>query len=474
MNNQFNLQDLEKSNNIKKIVEVYYLKFLHYIPILIEDIANKSGNFINKETTDIAKTKEIYNHWVNFNKLSNKNFIDSNKYFLDHYKFFLTNSKDYVNIYFLNIFGENNDDLIITSLLAIGSYIQLFPKKIWLKLDKIIIVLNNNERIFKGKFNFDYSGHNNIDNKKITILCSKKEEIIKLIFHELCHFTKLDVLVPRNFTNGECLWNISPKQKVNLKINEAFAETYSILLNSSFSFAMINLFSYNENELTLEKIICAEIQYSLLLSIFILELIYNDPDIDPDVDIDITREIEQIEQIEQKDKFNENNRFDKDNRFNETRQINENNRFNKDNRFDETRQINKDNRFNKTREIEQKDKFNKTRQINENNRFNENNNDNKKIILNILDLFFDKENNLHQDKFISNIYIWEYVFMRTSLLLTDLTDCYYNYSNKCQFKSSGEFEKNKIIKFIIFDVNWRKLLVNILNTVKNLDSKNSI
>jgi hypothetical protein len=99
-----------------------------------------------------------------------------------------------------------------------------------------------------------------------TIFLTKKEEIIKLMYHELIHYVGLDRAIIN--TNNNYKWAINnPK----LNLSEAYTEFISVILNATYQtlhfggIYKINLYHF------FIKILDAEYQYSLYLTVNILK-----------------------------------------------------------------------------------------------------------------------------------------------------------------------------------------------------------
>ena len=122
-----------------------------------------------------------------------------------------------------------------------------------------------------------FSKHNNLYD---TILMTKKEDISRLLIHELMHYFLFDYNLYANGNNLILNWNL---EKKNVNINETFAETMSIIIST-----MINACIYGiQKHKTLKEIhrifICflnIEIAYSTFLTIKILHFYgYNENNI---------------------------------------------------------------------------------------------------------------------------------------------------------------------------------------------------
>jgi len=104
------------------------------------------------------------------------------------------------------------------------------------------------------------------------IILSKKEEIIKLLFHELVHYAGLDSdLVGTKF---DIEWDI---KNPTLNLSEAYTESMAILLNAMYCAIQLGSYVQTDNGESFDSILKYEINYSLLLTANILKFYgYND------------------------------------------------------------------------------------------------------------------------------------------------------------------------------------------------------
>ena len=112
---------------------------------------------------------------------------------------------------------------------------------------------------------FNVSGLTNRQSK--LIILTRKEEIIKLLFHELIHYVGLDaVLVGKTY---QVKWNIKNRM---VNISEAYTEFVSIIMYCMF--VSIHLKPVVKMDLLrlLNELLSTEIQYSVKLSANILKL----------------------------------------------------------------------------------------------------------------------------------------------------------------------------------------------------------
>lgn len=192
-------------------------------------------------------------------------------------KFILDVNNDKIKINVLSDVNDQNNNLITGLLMAINMFSHMFPYK----YDglTINICLDNNKRDIIGKeitresfdthkkksVAFNVSGLTNRSEK--LIILTKKEEIIKLLFHELIHYVGLDrVLVDLNY---QVEWNISDPQ---VNISEAYTEYCSIILNCIFSSIIIGANEKINFMSLINFLLHLEFEYSLYLTASILKL----------------------------------------------------------------------------------------------------------------------------------------------------------------------------------------------------------
>lgn len=109
-------------------------------------------------------------------------------------------------------------------------------------------------------------------NNKIVIL-TKKEEIIKLLFHELIHFVGLDhVLVGKTY---HVKWQIINSL---MNISEAYTEFLSIVLHCMWVSIHLGCIHKTDPQKLFHVLLCVEIEYSVYLSASILKLYGYDKD----------------------------------------------------------------------------------------------------------------------------------------------------------------------------------------------------
>lgn len=168
----------------------------------------------------------------------------------------------------------NDDNLIPIILFAINTFCNLFPYNydgltIYICPNDIGRTLNhtkhldNFDKLRKQSGAFTVSGVT--EKHKKTIILTKSEEIIKLLFHEMVHYIGLD----SNFFGiyHDFGWAVNN----GLHLSEAFAEFMSIILVTAFE--AINICSMEGEDVYdyYQKLLQIEIVYSAYLSSNILK-----------------------------------------------------------------------------------------------------------------------------------------------------------------------------------------------------------
>jgi hypothetical protein len=136
-------------------------------------------------------------------------------------------------------FNESSIPMIIAQAL------HIFTKIIDYDYSKLVIyaALDTNIRTLDTDFNASYaervkdlkmgskglnvSGYTNRYENKIVL--TKAEDIIKLLYHELSHYTELDSVL--NKSNFNVNWSLKNK---NMNLSETYSETLSVLFNAAF------------------------------------------------------------------------------------------------------------------------------------------------------------------------------------------------------------------------------------------------
>lgn len=176
----------------------------------------------------------------------------------------------------MNILYNNNDANYVSVIIhATNTFFHIFnPKTNNLKLS---ICLNDHERsILKCSVPKEMCIHK-MQNESLamtvsgttnrmynTVYVTRKEEIIKLLFHELIHYVGLDHdLLGIDYKST---WDIHD----NLNLSEAYTEFLSIQLNSAYLACQLNG-KNNSSDKIFQTIINSEIFYSVYLCVVILK-----------------------------------------------------------------------------------------------------------------------------------------------------------------------------------------------------------
>jgi hypothetical protein len=149
------------------------------------------------------------------------------------------------------ITNENEQNLVAAILHSINTFVNLYQYE----YDGLTIYVCTDDNKRTNSL-FTISGIT--DTSKNIIILTKKEEIIKLLFHELCHYAKLDDTLRKNFIVE---WSVSDN---DINMSEAYSEMLSIILTCAYISAHISTSIENTYNLFI-KFIQAEISHSLYL-----------------------------------------------------------------------------------------------------------------------------------------------------------------------------------------------------------------
>lgn len=272
MNN--NILNTESNNKLKLInKDIFVKEDIIEIPLfkkLITDFTIASQKDLNMKSIK-SNINNIQTKCIEFNNRINK--IKNSKLESDilemnyAHSLILTVNNQKIKIHFLSYDNIPHYKSIIIH--AINTFCYTFPfdyngLEIVVCLDENLRTLKKDngrgsiKDLQKESKSFCASGVTNSINKYIVL--TKKEEIIKLLFHELCHYAHLDyVLLDHPLTNN---WSINKE----LNTSEAYTEFMSIILNSIYQTLHLKT-NFNK---TLIDILNYEITYSLYLTTNIL------------------------------------------------------------------------------------------------------------------------------------------------------------------------------------------------------------
>lgn len=257
----------KNSNNLATILENMMNAYI--IPINIEKAEQENISVIKSVLTDFDK---------NINKIHNSKFqkdVDSMRGSLTLH-LVVGKSKITVNILCDDV-GKNINSISVI-MHALHTFCNMFPHDynqltVYVSLDDNCRDLNgvttvqveSLDKIYQHfKLNslaFNASGVTNKYFKKVVL--TRKEEIIKLLFHEMAHYAGLDENI-----RYDKKYNWAIKNSM-LNLSEAYTEFVSVLLHSAY----ISLHLSNDNNYhdIFHTIYCSEIDYSSCLSAKILQ-----------------------------------------------------------------------------------------------------------------------------------------------------------------------------------------------------------
>lgn len=267
-------RDINK--HLKKIInsmsQAFYSNTIFY-PIILSDLNINS----------IRKTFSDFN--LSFNKISDTKFSSDLNEMNTVVAFDLIIEKNIIRINFLAYDQDSTSKYISYILHALHTFCHMFKYN----YDGLVIdvCLDSNERNLLNKRNFETKINNStlqeiflylkqksaafnvsgVTNRSLNkIILTKKEEIIKLMYHELVHYIGLD----REFVGKEIDfgWETTPSY---LNVSEAYTEFMSIILNSAYETIHMCRLTNDNMYYLYEKILCAEINYSIYLSSSILK-----------------------------------------------------------------------------------------------------------------------------------------------------------------------------------------------------------
>lgn len=184
-----------------------------------------------------------------------------------------------IHINFLHNDFHQNIGYMTAIIHAINTFCVMYPVDydnlvIYVSLDDFIRTTEHPDgletpkeiiRYLKGESNaFNASGITE-RNKRI-ILVTKKEEIIKLLFHELIHYAGIDHVL--RFRKVQVDWALT---KSDLNPSEAFTEYLSVILTSAYNAIHLGSIKMISPKLLFTIILATEAQYSIYLSAAILK-----------------------------------------------------------------------------------------------------------------------------------------------------------------------------------------------------------
>lgn len=223
----------------------------------------------NTYIRNFVKKNVIFNEFQELYSIFDNQFIsyEISTFIIENIKYkYVLNSKDYnITIYFYN---KNKNLLLINEILNIINYC-----KIILKITKpinLILYLTPLKKKFNKILNINNINSGSTNRENIWIF--REEEILKIIIHELIHYSKYD-MNDDSYSNKLILSKIKfLDNKSFFSINEAYTESLAIILFIFYltfkKFKKFNLNYYN-------KLLNIEIKWSLLQSAKILYYNFN-------------------------------------------------------------------------------------------------------------------------------------------------------------------------------------------------------
>lgn len=275
----------------KKIITCGSSKHTISTPYIL--LQNMINNFnpsykIEKTSGTLESIKHVIHDFDNtFN--DNQNIQSAIKQQIDLIQDFISvkliGSYGTIRVHILANNTDSNISLIVKILHAINVFCAMFPSTsydqliIYICLDtcqrKLITEVSNDtintiRQMQIKSMAMCVSGVTKRYDKQIIL--TRREEIIKLLFHELAHYAKLDsALFQSNYTNK---WGLDE----SFNLSESYAELIGVILTCAYNSIYLAM-KYNFNVRHLYKIIIdAEFNYSMALSKKILKF-YNVTDV---------------------------------------------------------------------------------------------------------------------------------------------------------------------------------------------------
>lgn len=187
-----------------------------------------------------------------------------------------------INIYILFDSTKTNISLIVSILHAINMFCHMFPYVNYDGLDIYICLDECKRKLITSHSKSIKSDIREMQQKSMgmcvsgitnrydrVIMLTKKEEIIKLLFHEMAHFAELDEkLVNTSYAN---VWSAD---KTILNLSEAYTEFVSVILACAYYSIHLGIVNKLDIYKLYQSMIEAEYNYSIMLSKSILNF-YN-------------------------------------------------------------------------------------------------------------------------------------------------------------------------------------------------------
>jgi len=264
------------NNSLHEILE----KMINIINAMDDTTITNNSNLLEKleisEDLGTLLTAKIIN-----DHLSNKG--EQPDFFNDmlNMKNQLIYKTDNATIYFIHDNNPINREILFHIAVAVHIFAQLFKCDLS-KLSIFVGLTNQNRNIYVDKITKDMfstikqksegltvSGMT-IKHEK-TIILTKKEEIVKLLFHELAHYIGLDNVL--NKCNKLFNWDVDNKK---LNVAESYAEFISVVLNTAFNTCVLIIRGKSKEIKNINNVfnsfLLNEIEYSIYLTARILNL----------------------------------------------------------------------------------------------------------------------------------------------------------------------------------------------------------
>lgn len=188
--------------------------------------------------------------------------------------FILTTGSVSINVHFLHDTSDMNTSYMGTVAHAISTFCNMFPGKyddlsIYVSIDDNDRNLHYPEHLQEPSQKFDYlvqnsssfvaSGLTSLSSN--VVILTKTEEIVKLLYHELCHYIGLDRLLLSNEIS--LTWDVRDK---TVSTSEAYAEFISVILTTIYQAIQYSHIHRTDITETLYLFLSYEIGYSYQLT----------------------------------------------------------------------------------------------------------------------------------------------------------------------------------------------------------------
>lgn len=181
-----------------------------------------------------------------------------------------------IKLHFLSYSIIKDSNIIATLIHALNTFCNLVPYHyhdltIYILLDdnrrnlpneELLINLNYAQKIeYSQQLSSAFTVSGVSSNSEKFVMLTKKEEMIKLLYHEMVHASNLDVLLRNNKIKST--WDIENKF---FNLSEAYTETISVVLNVLYHSIRLNIHSQNNTSSIFLNMLYNEIMYSTFIS----------------------------------------------------------------------------------------------------------------------------------------------------------------------------------------------------------------